>query len=60
MEWLPVGVCGSEKSVVFVRKEKKRVQSEVWPAKEKRVRYFISKASWDERKSLFLKLKERF
>ena len=55
-----MGVCGSEKSVVFVRKEKKRVQSEVWPAKEKRVRYFISKASWDERKSLFLKLREMF
>ena len=38
-----MGVCGSEKSVVFVRKEKKRVQSEVWPAKEKRVRYLFLK-----------------
>jgi len=26
---------------VFVRKKKKREQSEVWPAKEKRVRYFV-------------------
>ena len=26
---------------MFVRKEKKREQSEVWPAKEKRLRYFV-------------------
>ena len=34
---------GYQWECVGVKKEKKRVQSEVWPAKEKRVRYLFLK-----------------